>query len=106
MPYDTIIWEGASGTNYKYWIHSLPPNFKAVAGNYIFAKEAEPSTYAPVYIGETEDLSDRFDDHHKAACIQSEGATHIHVHANSGGDEARRAEESDLIAKWSPPCNG
>ncbi len=106
MSTKTILWKGASGAEYKYWIYDLPPNFKAGAGNYIFAKETKPNTHVAIYIGETEDLSDRFDDHHAMACIKKEEATHIHVHSTSGVAQTRRDEESDLIARWSPSCNG
>ena len=106
MSEQTIMWKGASGTEYKYWIHPLPPNFKPEAGNYIFAEETKPGTYKPIYIGETGDLSERFDDHHALPCIEREGATHIHAHTTPGRDQIRRAEESDLIANCDPPCNG
>jgi hypothetical protein len=105
MSNETIIWEGRSGTEYKYWIHPLPPNFREVPGNYIFAKETKPDTFTAIYIGEAGDLSDRFDNHHAMPCIKREGATHIHVHTSSAGEQARRDEESDLIARWSPTCN-
>lgn len=102
----TITWQGQSGKSYKYWVHRLPPNFVAKPGNYIFAREVSPDRFVPVYIGETSDLSERFDNHHKAQCIGRNGATHIHAHVNSGGEMARRSEESDLIARWRPTCNG
>mgnify|MGYP001565336527 CR=1 FL=1 len=101
----TIDWPGQSGRTYRYWIYELPPNLKAAPGNYIFAKESSPSRWTPVYAGETEDLSERFNDHHKMPCIKRNGATHIHAHLNDSED-ARLDEEADLIAKWSPPCNG
>jgi hypothetical protein len=102
----TIEWEGQSGTKYTYWIYPLGTTFKAEPGNYIFAKESKPNSFSPIYIGETGDLSERFDSHHKQDCIDSNQASHIHVHKNDDGEVARRAEESDLIAKWNPPCNG
>lgn len=102
----TIEWTGASGRTYKHWIYKLPPNFKAEPGNYVFAREVSPGRWAPVYIGETADLSERFDAHHKAECIRRNGATHIHAHLNSKGKAARQAEEADLIARWKPSCNG
>lgn len=101
----TILWTGKSGAQYKYWIYKLPPDFKAQPGNYVFAKETKPGSWAPVYIGQTNDLSERFDDHHQAGCIRRNGATHIHVHLNKS-KQARLDEESDLIARWNPPCNG
>lgn len=101
----TIIWTGASGVQYKYWIHPIGTDFKAVPGNYIFARETEPGRHSPIYIGETSDLSERFDNHHKMHCIKRNGATHIHVHQSSNVKEERRQEESDLIARWNPHCN-
>lgn len=104
----TINWAGQSGRNYLYYIHRLTPfpTFKALPGNYIFAKEVSPNRWAPLYIGETEDFSCRFDNHHKMdACVRN-GATAIHVRVNHEGALARRQEESDLVARWKPTCNG
>lgn len=101
----TINWPGNSGKQYKYWIYKLSRNFAKEPGNYIFAIETEPGLWVPVYIGQTEDLSERFEDHHKAACISRNGATHIHANTNNS-KQARLAEESDLVARWNPPCNG
>lgn len=100
----TIEWEGASGKKYKYLIYPLGTKFMPVGGNYIFAKETTPHTWSPVYIGETGDLSTRFDAHHKAACIAKNGATAIHVHRNDSHAD-RLAEEADLLAKWNTSCN-
>lgn len=102
----TIQWDGRSGRTYKYWIYKIGTTFEKAPGNYIFAKETKPNTFRPIYIGETEDLSERFDDHHKMPCIKQEGATHIHVHKNTGGETARQAEEADLVGRWNPICNG
>ena len=102
----TIRWSGLSGRQYEYRIYPLGANFKAVPGSYIFAKETSQGRHRPIYIGETEDLSERFDNHHKMPCIRLQGATHIHVHQNDGGVAARRMEEDDLVNKWSPSCNG
>lgn len=101
----TILWEGESGRKYKYWIYPLPPNFDAKPGNYIFAKETRPGYWAPIYIGQTSDLSERFEDHHAMPCAKRNGATHIHAHTTEGGESARLAEETDLVRKWSPVCN-
>ncbi len=103
----TIHWDGVSGSKYKYLIYPLPiPVFNSTPGNYVFVKETEPGSYRPIYVGETSDLSERFDNHHKMPCIQSEGATHITVHTSGSNADTRRAEESDIVNKWSPTCNG
>jgi hypothetical protein len=102
----SIDWTGASGKKYRHWIYPLTTSFKAMPGSYIFAKEISPRRWSPVYIGETINLSERFDNHHRMACVKENGATHIHVHVNKGGQKARQAEEADLIKRWNPPCNG
>lgn len=103
---ETIEWDGASGRTYTYWIYDIGTTFDAVPGNYIFAREVSAARFRPIYIGETGDLSERFDNHHKMPCIRQEGATHIHVHRNDSGKTVRQAEEQDLIGKWGPACNG
>ena len=100
-----INWQGKSGTNYTYKIYPLDTSFKAIAGNYCFAKEVQPNKWRPIYFGETGDLSTRFDNHHKMDCVTKNGADSIHVHANNSSN-ARLDEEADLIAKWDPVCNG
>ena len=100
----TIHWTGDSGNKYKYWIHPRGTELKAVAGNYVYAKETSPNRWKPVYIGQTGDLKERQTAKYKKECLDREGATHIHVHTNNDED-SRLAEEADLIAKWQPPCN-
>lgn len=101
-----IQWEGKSGKRYGYWIHPIDTSFKDAPGNYIYAKETQPRRWRPVYIGQTSSLEDRLADHEKEACAKRNGATHLHAHTSSGTQSIRRAEESDLIDKWSPVCNG
>jgi len=101
----TITWGGKSGKEYKYWIYDIGTTFTEVPGNYVFAKKAETGKFRPIYAGETEDLSARFDNHHKMPCIKENGATHICVHRNDDGEKARKAEEQDIIAQWHPICN-
>lgn len=102
----TQSWYGKSGTKYGYHVYKLPPDFAHKPGNYIFAKKNAAGNWVAVYIGQTKELDERFDNHHKMPCIKKSGATHIHAHLNSNGEKARLAEEADLVAKYSPPCNG
>ncbi|HXF88592.1 MAG TPA: GIY-YIG nuclease family protein [Xanthobacteraceae bacterium] len=100
----TCNWQGVSGRVYKYWVHPIKTPLKAAAGNYIFAKLNNLDQWVPVYIGQTENLSERFDNHHAMPCIKRNGATHIHAHLNSD-EKARIEEEGDLIAAYSTSCN-
>ena len=107
---ETVHWRGASGSDYKYWVYPIGTTFKEVPGNYIFTKR-ENGRWRPIYVGETENLGERFDTHHKAQCIARKSATHIRAHTSSERVEVRRAEESDIIkgnAECKEPsgCNG
>lgn len=101
----TVDWPGLSGKQYTYYVYKIGTPLKEAPGNYIFAKVVN-GRWSSIYIGETSDLSERFDNHHKMPCIKRNGATHIHAHVNNSGVSARRAEESDLIKQHNPPCNG
>ena len=57
-----------------------------------------------IYIGETHDLSDRFDSHHKANCFVAHNANCICIHIKHNHQE-RLIIESDLKDKYRPPCN-
>ena len=104
----TQVWTGNSGKTYTYEVYPINGPFPSAPGNYIFAKE-NPSTWIPLYIGQSGDLRDRLTpitSHEKYPCAKARGITHVHVHVNYGGEQARLAEERDLIARWNPPCNG
>ena len=103
---DTVDWIGASGKRYTYHVHILSQTFTDTrGGNYIFCFLNQNNRWQAVYIGETGDFSERFDNHHKMPCIRSHRATHIHAHL-SGAKASRLAEEKDLVANYNPPCNG
>lgn len=105
MAEQTINWLGQSGEKYLYHIYDLGTQMDAVPANYIFARQTEAGRYVPIYIGQTADISERFDNHHKMPCIRKNGATHICTHKSSTNEKERKAEEADLIAYWSPVCN-
>ena len=101
----TVYWIGQSGEKYNYWIYKIGYALASSPGNYVFACKTESNTFKPIYIGQTGDLSERFDNHHKMPCITRNGATHICAHKKSD-EAARLAEEDDLIQNYNPVCNG
>ncbi len=102
----TIMWSGASGKEYKYWIFLIGTSFKPVPGNYIFAKETKPNTWTPIYVGETDNLQRRLtSNHEKMPCVKRNAGTHVHSHTSSDDASVRQKEEADIIEKWNPPCN-
>lgn len=101
---DTVTAKGASGTSYSFDVYPWGTTFKAVGAVYLVLKKNQ-SNYAILYIGQTGDLSERFDDHHKASCFTRHGRTHIGILVESSGTR-RLAIEADLIANYKPVCNG
>ena len=102
----TFIWQGESGRSYEYELRTIGSTLPAVAGNYVVCGYNANGRFRAIYAGETGNLSERFDNHHKAWCIARLGATHISFHPNYAGEVARRTEEQDIIGGHSPPCNG
>lgn len=102
-----IYWTGASGTQYGYFIYPLNGlALSGLAGNYIFAKQTSPGIWAAIYIGQTHNLAQRIASHEKLECAILNGATHLHAKLTEGGEEVRCHQESDLVARYRPPCNG
>jgi hypothetical protein len=96
MTINSITWTGASGTSYTYYIQPrgspLAPN---QMGNYIYAKKNAEDQWMPVYIGQG-DLAAATSGQQ---LLDSRGATHVHMHLTPS-EEARRAEERDLLARY------
>ena len=106
----TVTFTGESGTKYEFNVYPLDTDFQAVAAVYFFTKRTKKTDGSHthrkhIYVGETEDLSDRFDNHHKMSCIERNGANCVCTHPES--TESKRLEvEQDLIDAYSPVCNG
>ena len=104
-PSPFINWPGQSGKEYQYEIHPIEAAFKALPGNFIYAKQSEDGGWVPLYIAQTRDLHQRLEGHVSLDDAVANGATHIHVHYCATGQAARCTEERDLIQRWQPVCN-
>ncbi len=104
----TVTITGDSGTKYAFDVLGLDSNFNAVAGVYVVTDRHETAqgnyTHTVIYFGQTDDLDDRFSDHHKADCFEDHGANSLCFHADEN-EQSRLAKESDLIEAHNPPCN-
>lgn len=101
-----IEWTGRSGTKYEFSLHLIDEDLEPIAACYIFTKQTDNNRWSAIYIGETGDLSVRFDDHHKMICCYNEGATHICVYTTEMEDKSvRLSVEEDLIENYRPLCN-
>lgn len=102
---DTIAAKGASGTSYSFDVYLWGTNFKALGAVYLVLKKSSDGKYTILYVGQTGDLGERFDDHHKGACFNRNGRTHIGIKPESV-EKTRLAIETDLVRNYNPVCNG
>lgn len=107
---DTVTFKGKSGSSYDFEIYPIGQAFNSVGAVYVILKyELNPGGageywYRHVYVGETGDLSTRFDSHHKQDCFDSHGANRIGVHVDNS-EKSRMAKEADILAGGQWPCN-
>ena len=100
-----IYWKDKSGTSHRFWIYPRGTRFnEPCPGIYIYAREASPHKWMPIYIGQTENVNVRLSSHEQQECVDQNGATHIHVSIITN-DKSRLAIEKDLIQQWKPVCN-
>lgn len=96
----TITATGISGTIHTFTRYPLNTKFTAVGGVYLILKQN-----TILYVGQTGDLSSRFDDHHKEALWTLHGADGMAVMGVN--IESKRLQiEKDLVDKYKPACNG
>ncbi len=100
----TVILKGASGKTYNFDVFPWGTPFKPLGAIYTVLKKIPPNFHIH-YVGETGDLSSRFDNHHKQSCFDQNGKTHIAVHLESS-ESVRLSKEADLVASYNPGCNG
>ncbi len=107
----TITFTGKSGTEYEYefGVYPLNTRFKEGYEAVYFVTRRYKTTdgkfsHKRIYVGETDDLSERFDNHHKESCFGKHGANCVCIHKESR-QSARLRIEDDLISKHNPPCN-
>ncbi|WP_339783358.1 hypothetical protein [uncultured Marinobacter sp.] len=106
---NTLKLTGVSGTTYTFDVYPYDTKFKAIAAVYYISRRTEKSdgsgTHTAIYVGETEDMSTRFDSHHDEACFKRNNANCKSILKETSG--RRRLEiEADLVSSLNPPCNG
>ena len=104
----TATFRGKSGETYSFNVYPMGQAFKAVGAVYAVTRRYKNSSsghsHEIIYVGETSDLSTRFDDHHKADCFVRQNANCICTHGDDDED-SRLAKEDDLIKQHNPLCN-
>jgi hypothetical protein len=99
---------GNSGKAYGFQVWPMNQAFNGVGAVYAVTRRYQSSEggfkHEIIYVGETEDLSERFGNHHKANCFARKDANCICTHLD-GDSDSRLAKEDDLIQKHVPHCN-
>lgn len=96
---------GKSGTSYEFYVYKIPVTFLKKGGIYFFVKEnSAGNQFIPIYLGITNDLSERFDNHHKWDCIRKNGATHILATVEEN-ETTRQKIEKDILLAVNTSCN-
>jgi hypothetical protein len=106
--YGAIIFKGKSGKKYSFRAYSFNTKFNAIGGVYFVTRRTVKNgkiTHTKIYVGQTDDLSTRFDNHHKADCFAEHNANCICVLLEEDED-VRLDIETDLIDNYDLPCNG
>ncbi len=106
----TVTFTGASGSKYKFNSYKFGSNFKENYSAVYFITNRHQNddggySHERIYVGQTEDLSTRFDDHHKQDCFDQEDANCICIYGEQN-ENTRLDIEQDLIDNYNPPCNG
>lgn len=100
----TVTLKGISGRTYEFDVYPWGTSFKPLGAIYTVLKKVSTDFYIQ-YVGQTGDLSSRFDSHHKQSCFDRNGKTHIAIHLESS-ESARLAKEADMVVHHKPGCNG
>ncbi len=100
--------KGASGQTYDFEVYSYDSDFSALGAVYAITRRTQKNdgdySHTVIYIGETGDLSTRFDGRHKEDCFVQHNANCTCIHLDDNED-FRLTEEADLIANYNPRCN-
>lgn len=95
---------GTLGRTYSFHSYPWSTPLAKVGGVYVVLN-AGSVTMPILYVGQTGDLSERFDNHHKARCFTNHGRTHLAALVEPSAS-TRRLIEAELIRQHNPPCNG
>lgn len=110
----TMTLQGVSGKSYLFTLFEyssfgqLLDAFKPLQAIYVFSKRFYREgvfSHSLLYLGQTNDLSTRFNNHHKETEIGEHYGNCIWIHVCSGTDSQREEEERDLLAAYDFVCN-
>ncbi len=100
--------KGASGQTYDFEVYSYDSDFNALGAVYAITRRTQKNDgnykHTLIHIGETGDLSTRYNGHHNEDCFFQHNANCTCIHLDDD-ENSRLATKADLIAKYNPRCN-
>lgn len=100
----TLTFTGKNGRKYKFNVYPKDTKFKALPAVYAFLSLCDDGRYRVLYIGKTDDLSTRFDGHHKWEEATRYGFKFIGV-CTGVTLLSLDLDEANLIQMYRPRCN-
>ena len=82
-PIEEIILQGASGKKYLFLVYPLGNPLPSSGGIYFISNRSEKGIHSPIYIGESSNLLERFQNHHKAECFEKKGANCLSIYPDN-----------------------
>ena len=110
----TMTLQGASGKTYLFTLFEyssfsqLHDAFKPLQAIYVFSRRIYREgtyTHSLLYLGQTNNLSTRFNNHHKETEIGGHYGNCIWIHVCTGTDQQREEDEQDLLGAYDFVCN-
>ncbi len=99
---------GKSGEKYTFEVFRKDSLWNEVAAVYLVTKRTIKAdgggSHTHIYVGQTENLKERFANHHKEECFTQHGANCVCVFQVSS-EQSRLAIEADILAAGEWPCN-
>ena len=106
--YGSMTVKGKRGNSYTFEVYHYHIEFKPLAAVYLITKRTIKSdgggSHDLIYIGETQSLEDRFNNHHKEQCFKNHSANCKCVHFENN-ESTRLKIESDILGNYDFPCN-
>lgn len=98
----------ATFSGYDFTVYPSDTTFNSVGAVYIFTKRVVDSngkgTHTLLYIGQTESLQDRIQNHEKWSCANKNGVNCICIHRDDN-ESSRLDKETNLRGSSDTPCN-
>jgi hypothetical protein len=99
---------GKSGAKYTFEVYHKDSSWNEVGAVYLVTKRTiKPDgggEHMHIYVGQTENLKERFANHQKEECFASHGANCVCV-SQVSSEQSRLAIEADILAEGKWPCN-